>query len=102
MLSFTSVLDASALATKDLSGIDLVCDKTRPVGAASLLGSSRSKLLLFAHPARPRAKSAAKNHFMFTPVMRGVGNTHHLLSAGTRRSETNKKVSDLFKLSLRG
>ena len=70
-LSLASALEfaASALATNDLRGTDFVRDKMCPVGAASLIGFSRSKFPFSAHPARARARGRASSHFILLPVM---------------------------------
>jgi hypothetical protein len=71
LLSLASALElaASALASNDLRGTDFVRDKTCPVGTVSLIGFSRSKFPLSAHPARARARSAANSHLIFAPMM---------------------------------
>jgi hypothetical protein len=71
VLSFAFALDASPLAARDLREIDFVGDKTCPVGAANVIDSCCPKLLLSAHPARLRAKSAVISHFIFAPIVRG-------------------------------
>ena len=70
-LSLASTLEfaASALATNDLRGTDFVRDKMCPVGAASLIGFSRSKFPFSAHPARARARGRASSHFILLPFM---------------------------------
>jgi hypothetical protein len=75
LLSFTSVLDAWALVSSDLRGTGPVGDKIGSAGIASLIGFSRSKLLLSAHPARARARSTANSHFIFAPRHAGSGHT---------------------------
>ena len=70
-LSLASALEfaASAMATNDLRGTDFVRDKMCPVGAASLIGFSRSKFPFSAHPARARARGRASSHFILLPFM---------------------------------
>jgi hypothetical protein len=76
VLSFAPVLDASALASGDLRAIGFVGGKIGSIGTASLIGFSRSKFPLSAHPARARARarSTANSHFIFA-VHHGVGHT---------------------------
>ena len=65
VLSFACVLDASAPAAADLRGTGFVGAEICSIGATSLIGFSRSKFMLSAHPARARARSAANSHFIF-------------------------------------
>ena len=55
VLSFVSVLDASTLARGDLPATGFVGGKIGSNGTASVIGFSRSKFPLSAHPARARA-----------------------------------------------
>ena len=71
VLSFGSVLDASALDSADLRRTGFAEGKIGSVGAATLIGFSRSKLSPHAHPARESARSTVNNHFILTPVMQG-------------------------------
>jgi hypothetical protein len=68
VLSFASVLDASALASEDLGGTNFVGGKIGSVGTASLIGFSRLKFPFSAHPTRARARSTANSHFIFALV----------------------------------
>src|SRR6185312_6721038 len=65
LFSFASVLDASALASEDLRGCGFVGDATGSIGPVSLIGFSRSKFPLSAHPARVTARSTANSQFIF-------------------------------------
>jgi hypothetical protein len=67
MLSFVSVLDASALASEGLRGSGFVAGKIGSIGTLSLIGFSRSKFPLSAHPARARARRTANSPFIFAP-----------------------------------
>jgi hypothetical protein len=95
-LSLASALEfaASALATNDLCGTDFVRDKMCPVGAASLIGFSRSKFPFSAHPARARARSRANGHFIFAPL-HGSGAyivPHHAPDAGGKRRDLRGRL----------
>jgi len=74
VLSFASVLDASALASDDLRGTGFVGGEIDSVGTASSIGFSWLKIPFPAHPARGRARSNANSHFIFAP-RHGSGNT---------------------------
>ena len=65
VLSIGSVLDASALDSADLRRIGFAEGKIGSVGAATLIGFSRSKLSPHAHPATESARSTVNNHFIF-------------------------------------
>jgi hypothetical protein len=69
VLSFVSVLDASALASEDLRGTNFVGGKIGSVGTASLIGFSRLKFPFSAHPARARARSTANSLFILLSFM---------------------------------
>jgi hypothetical protein len=84
VLSFASVLDASALASWDLRGTGFVGGKIGSIGTASLIGFSWSKFPLSAHPARARARSTANSHFIFAPGHAGSG-TYSAASCSRRR-----------------
>ena len=84
VLSFASVLDASARASWDLRGTGFVGGKIGSIGTASLIGFSRSKFPLSAHPARARARSTANGHFIFAPGHAGSG-TYSAASCSRRR-----------------
>src|SRR5262245_10061363 len=75
MRSFASVLNASTLAGADLCGTGFVGGKTGSVATASLIGSSRSKYPLSAHPARARAASKTNSQFIFLLPSCRVGRT---------------------------
>lgn len=89
VLSFASVLDASldasALAARDFRESGFTGGKTCSVGATSVIGFSRSKCPLPAHPARAKASSVAGSCFIFAPVMGGPGThqLHHALAVGS-------------------
>ena len=83
VLSFASVLDASALASEDLRGTGFVGGKIGSIGTASLIGFSRSKFPLSAHPART-IRSTANSHFIFAPDRAGSG-TYSAASCSRRR-----------------
>ena len=97
MRSFASVLDASTLAGVDLCVTGFVGGKTGSVATASLIGSSRSKYPLCAHPARARAASKTNSQFIFF-CSRHAGRTHilphHALDAGGKRNGLTSKVAD--------
>lgn len=82
MRSFASVLDASTLAGADLCGTGFVGGKTGSVVTASLIGSSRSKYPLSAHPARARAASKTNSQFIF--CSRHAGSDTHPAASGSR------------------
>jgi hypothetical protein len=96
LLSLTSALElaASALARNDLRGTDFVRDKTCPVGTASLIGFSRSKFPLSAHPARARARSVANSHLIFAPMMhfQGTRQPHHAPAAGAKGMNLKRRL----------
>ena len=99
VLSFASVLDASALASWDLRETGFVEGKIGSIGTASLIGFSRSKFPLSAHPARARARSTANSHFIFAPGHTGSGThilPHHARDAGGKRNRLKRKVADLL------
>jgi hypothetical protein len=70
--------------------------KIGSAGTASLIGFSRSKFPLSAHPASARAKSPANSPFIFAPVMQVQAHIlpHHALDAGGKRNGLKRKVSD--------
>jgi len=72
-LSFACVLDAPTLAITGLRATDFVAGEIGSIGAASLIGFSRSKFPLSAHPVRVRARSTANSHFIFAPRRAGSG-----------------------------
>jgi hypothetical protein len=93
MLSFVSVLDASTLVSEDLLGTGFVGGKIGSIDTASVVGFSRSKFPLSAHPARARARarSTANCHFIFcAPFMVGQAHIlpHHALDAGGKMKWT--------------
>jgi hypothetical protein len=99
MLSFVSVLDASALASEGLRGSGFVAGKIGSIGTLSLIGFSRSKFPLSAHPARARARSTANSPFIFAPPFMQVQAhilPHHALDAGGKRNRLKMKVADLL------
>ena len=98
VLSFAPVLDASALASGDLRAIGFVGGKIGSIGTASLIGFSRSKFPLSAHPARARARSTANSHFIFAVHHEGRAHIlpHHALDAGGKRNGLKRKVADLL------
>ena len=59
------------LIVRDLRRTGFAEGKIGSVGAATLIGFSRSKLSPHAHPARESARSTVNNHFILTPVMQG-------------------------------
>ena len=68
-LSFACVLDAPTLAITGLRATDFVAGEIGSIGAASLIGFSRSKFPLSAHAARARASDKANSHFILSPVV---------------------------------
>jgi hypothetical protein len=98
VLSFAPVLDASALASGGLRAIGFVGGKIGSIGTASLIGFSRSKFPLSAHPARARARSKANSHFIFAAHHEGRAQIlpHHALDAGGKRNGLKRKVADLL------
>src|SRR5580765_7484486 len=95
LLSLASVLElaASALARNDLRGTDFVRDKTCPVGTVSLIGFSRSKFPLSAHPARARARSVAISHLIFAPMMHfQERQPHHAPAAGAKGMNLKRRL----------
>ena len=67
VLPFASVLDASTLDSADSRRTAFAEGKIGSLGAATLIGFSRSKLSPHAHPARESARSRVNNHFIFAP-----------------------------------
>jgi hypothetical protein len=67
LFSFVSVLDASALASEDPGGAGLVGATIGSTGPACLIGLSRSKFPVSAHPARATARSAANGQLIVLP-----------------------------------
>src|SRR5262245_55111343 len=63
-----SGLDASAFAVGALGRTGFGGGKICSVGFASSTGFSRSKIPLSAHPARVRARSVARTHFIVAPI----------------------------------
>ena len=98
VLSCVTVLDASALASEGLRGSGFVAGKIGSIGTLSLIGFSRSKFPLSAHPARARARSTANSPFIFAPVMQVQAHIlpHHALDAGGKRNRLKMKVADLL------
>jgi len=98
VLSFAFVLDASAFSSADLRRIGFVGGKIGSIGAASLIGFSRSKFRLSAHPARAKARSIANSHFIFAP--RHAGSCTHsaqdALDAGGKKNGLKRRVADLL------
>jgi hypothetical protein len=86
--SFAYVLDASALASRGLRGTGFVGGKIGSIGTASLIGFSRSKFPLSAHPARAKARSTVNSHFIFASVMQGQAHIvpHHAPDDGGKRN----------------
>jgi hypothetical protein len=84
VLSFASVLDASPPVREDLRGTSFVGGKIGSIDTASVIGFSRSKSPVSAHPARARARSTANSHFIFAPRYAGSG-THPAASCSRRR-----------------
>ncbi len=82
VFSFASALDASTLASGDLRGTGFVGGKIGSIGTASLIGFSRSKFPLSAHPART-IRSTANSHFIFAP--RHAGSGKHPAALWSRR-----------------
>lgn len=103
MRSFVSVLDASALASEGFRGSGFVAGKIGSIGTLSLIGFSRSKFPLSAHPARARARarSTANSPFIFAPVMQVQAHIlpHHALDAGGKKNRLKMKVADLLILN---
>ena len=98
VLSFAFVLDASAFSSADLRRIGFVGGKIGSIGAASLIGFSRSKFRLSPHPARARARSIANSHFIFDPRHAGSG-THSAqdaLDAGGKKNGLKRRVADVL------
>src|SRR5262249_18323932 len=87
VVSFASVLDASALAIEDLLGTGFVAGESGSIGTASLIGLSRSKSPFCAHPGRAsaRTRSTANGHFILSPSW--VRRTHPAPSCSRRRRE---------------
>src|SRR5262245_51801682 len=81
-LSSVSALEVWAAAS-DFRGDGFVRDKVCPAGVASG-GSCRLKIPQFAHPARPRARSATNSHFILAPIVRGFRrpSQDHAVAAG--------------------
>ena len=96
--SFASVLDASALARRGLRGTGFVGGKIGSTGTASLIGFSRSKFPLSAHPARAQARSTVNSHFIFAPRHAGQAHIvpHDAPDAGGKRNGLKRKVADLL------
>jgi len=98
VLSFAFVLDASTFSSADLRRIGFVGGNIGSIGAASLIGFSRSKFRLSPHPARARARSIANSHFIFDPRHAGSG-THSAqdaLDAGGKKSGLKRRVADVL------
>jgi hypothetical protein len=100
VLSFASVFDASALASGGLRETSFFSGKIGSIGAASLIGFSRSKSPFSAHPARARATtgSTANSHFIFARL-HGSGAhilPHHARDAGGKRNGLKMKVAHLL------
>jgi hypothetical protein len=96
-LSLASALElaASALARNDLCETDFVRDKMCPVGTASLIGFSRSKFPLSAHPARARARSVANSHLIFVcpyDAFSGTHQPHHAFVAGAKGVKLKRRL----------
>ena len=100
VLSFASVLDAPTLASGDLRGTGFVGGKIDSIGTASVIGFSRSKFPLSAHPARARPRSTANSHFIFiySPSCR-IRHTSCRIMLSTQAVKLNglkRKVADLL------
>src|SRR5262245_17984707 len=96
MLFFVSALDASVLAGGGLRGTGFIGGKVGSA-TASLIGVSRSKFPLSAHPAGASARSTANSPFIFAPPVMQVQVhilPHHALDAGGKRNGLKRKVSD--------
>jgi hypothetical protein len=98
VLTFVFALDASVLASEGSRVTGFGGGKIGSVATASLIGFSRSKFPLSAHPARARARSTANSPFIFAPVMQVQAHIlpHHALDAGGKRNGLKRKVSDLL------
>src|SRR5215471_20245400 len=72
-----SGLDASAFAVGALGRTGFGGGKICSVGATSATGFSRSKLPLSAHPARARARSVTRTHFIVAPSTCQTRPLHH-------------------------
>ena len=94
VLSFASVLDASALDSADLRRTGFAEGKIGSVGTAALTGVSRSKLSPHAHPARERARSTVNNHFIFAPIMQAEARIlpHHPLEAAGKEMDLRGRL----------
>jgi hypothetical protein len=84
VLTFVFALDASALASEGSRVTGFGGGKIGSVATASLIGFSRSKFPLSAHPARARARSTANSPFIFAPRHAGSG-THPAASCSRCR-----------------